>query len=144
MAQTVEQALKAAKLFTDGKSYVLLRLHPRAITLAAGVIAELAEPFSAMVVDKDEVTLLIPSDALEAFVPRLRDWDAGEVRYRLITFDVALDLALVGVVARISRVLADAGVPILLFSAYSRDHLLVPFEQFEKAWTTLEKLTSGN
>ncbi len=143
MAQTLEQALKDAKLYTDGKVYVLLRLHPRAIVLAASVIAELAEPFSALVVDKDEVTLLIPADAIEAFAPRFRDYRVSEAKYRLITLDVALDLSLVGFMAVISRALADAGVTILPFAAYTRDHLLVPSEEFDKAWSTLEKVISG-
>jgi hypothetical protein len=144
MAQTVEQALKGAKLYTDSKSYILVRLHPGAIVLAASVMAELAEPFSALVVDKDELTLLIPADSLPAFAPRFRDYRVSDAQYRLITFDVALDLALVGFLARVSQALADAGVSIVGFGSYSRDHVLVPTEQFDAAWATLEKLTTGN
>jgi hypothetical protein len=144
MSQTVEQALKAARLFTDGKFYVLVRLHPGAITLAASVMAELAEPFSTLVVDKDEITLLIPADSLPAFAPRFRDGTVNDTKYLLISLDVVLDPALVGFLARISRALADAGVSIVAFGSYSRDHVLVPAEQFDAAWATLEKLTTGN
>ncbi len=141
---TVEQVLKEAKLYTDGKRYTLLRLHPRAITVGASVIAELAEPFSLLIVDKDEVTLLTPADALETFASRLRDYQVAEMQYRLITFDIALDLSLVGFMARVSQTLADVGVSIMPYAAFTHDHLLVPADQFEKAWSTLEKLTAGN
>jgi hypothetical protein len=94
--------------------------------------------------DKDEVTLLIPADAIEAFARRFRDYLVSDTHYRLISVDVVLDPALVGFLARISQALADAGVSIVAIGSYSRDHLLVPVEQFEKAWATLEKLTKGN
>jgi len=141
---TIEQVLKEAKLYTDGKHYTLLRLHPGAITVGASVIAELAEPFTALIVDKDEVTLLIPADALETFESRLRDYRVAEAQYRLITFDVALDLSLVGFMAHISQALTEVGVAIMCYAAYTRDHLLVPADQFDKAWSTLEKLRAGN
>jgi hypothetical protein len=68
----------------------------------------------------------------------------SDTKYRLITFDVALDLTLVGFMARVSQALAEARVTILPFAAYTRDHLLVPVEQFDRAWARLEKLTTGN
>lgn len=143
MAQTVEQALKNAKLVTDGKSYTLLRLPSHAILPAAHIMAQLSEPFSALIVDKDESTLIIPSDALQTFASRLRDTVKSEQEYRLITFDTTLELSLVGFMARVSQSLATAGVSILPYAAYTRDHLLVPSEQFERAWAVLETLQSG-
>jgi hypothetical protein len=141
---SVEQIFKEAKLYTDGKLYTLLRLHPGAITVGASVIAELAEPFSFLIVDKDEITVLIPSDALESFESRLRDCQVAQMQYRLITFDIALDLSLVGFMAYVSQVLAQGGVTIMPYAAYTRDHLLVPSDQFDKAWATLEKLKARN
>jgi hypothetical protein len=143
MSQTVGQALKDAKPYTDGNTYRLVRLPPQAVMLAASVIAELAGPFSSVVVDKDEVTLLIPAGALEGFAQRLRDHQISETSYRLITLDVELDPSLVGFLARISRGLANAGVSIVALGSYSRDHLLVPVDQFDKAWASIEKLTAA-
>jgi hypothetical protein len=137
---TIEKIIKESKLYTDGKPYTLLRLHARAITVGASVVAELAEPFSSLIVDKDEVTLVIPADSVEAFETRLRDYQIAETQYRLITFDIELDMSLVGFMAHISQALAEAGVTILPYAAYTRDHLLVPADQFNKAWSTLEKL----
>ncbi len=143
MPQTAEQALRAAKLYTDNTEYQLIHLPPNAITAAAGVLAEIGEPFGALLADKDEVTLVIPAEAVAIFARRLRDHRLSETTYRLISFDLELEPTLTGFMARIAGALAAANVPMLPFAAFSRDHLLVPAAQFETAWHTLEKL-QGN
>ncbi|HVU14185.1 MAG TPA: ACT domain-containing protein [Phototrophicaceae bacterium] len=140
MAQTVEQALQQANLYTDEVLYSLIHLPPNGIMAAAGVIAELGEPFATLIVDKDEVTLIIPADAVADFAKRLRDHRVSELNYRLITFDLELEPTLTGFMARISATLASANVPILTLGAFSRDHLLVPADRFETAWDTLKQL----
>jgi hypothetical protein len=45
--------------------------------------------------------------------------------------------------AVLSNALAAAGVPIFPFAAYSRDHLLVPADQFDLALVTLEAMRVG-
>ena len=141
MTQNVEQALAAAKLFSDNQDLCLFNCQPsdprRSRSYAIG------EPFCALIVDKDEVSLVIPADAFEDFKEKLPDNQASPKPYRLITFDIELDFSLVGFMATISRVLADAGIPIMAFAAYSRDHLLVPAEQFSVAMAALSKLQSG-
>lgn len=140
MPQTIEQVLKQARLYTDDQAYLLVRLPPNAITAAAGVLAEIGEPFGALLADKDEVTLIMPADALEEFALRLPGYVASETTYRLLTFDVELEPTLVGFFAQISAVLAKANVPILAFSAYSRDHLLVREADFAAARAALAAL----
>jgi hypothetical protein len=144
MVQTVEQAIKSAALYTDGRDYVVVRLPSGAITAAAGVTAELGEPFCSLIVDKNEVTLILPAEAWEDFANRLPGHKTAEKHYRLITFDVALDLNLVGFMALVSKVLADANISILPLAAFTRDHILVPRDQFETAMTALQKLKSRN
>ena len=143
MAQTVEQALQQAKLYTDDVLYSLIHLPPNGIVAAASVIAEISEPFSALIADKDEVTLVIPADAVPDFERRLRDQHIAETSYRLITFDLELEPTLTGFMARVAAVLAEAHVPILAFAAFSRDHLLVPVDHFTAAWNALKKLQSN-
>jgi hypothetical protein len=65
------------------------------------------------------------------------DWDQEQLGYRLITFDIALELGLVGYLATLTDVVAEAGVSMLAFSAYQRDHLLVSASDFDRAWSTL-------
>ena len=142
MPQTVEETLVQAKLVTDGTDYVLVKLPPRAITAAAGVIAEIGEPFCALMADQYEVTLIIPAEAVADFVTRLPGHTVAPDRYRLITFDVTLDFSLVGFMAAVSAALADAGVSILAYAAYSRDHVLVHADEFDLAMKTLHQLQS--
>ncbi|MCY4146725.1 MAG: ACT domain-containing protein [Chloroflexi bacterium] len=140
LSQTPETALSQAKLHSDGCVYRLLRLPPTAITLAAGVVAEAAMPFSALLADKDEVTLLLPDDACQEFARRLRHATLSEATYRLIAFDIELDPALVGFMALVSGALARDGVAILTYAAFSRDHVVVRERDFDKAMRTLRHL----
>lgn len=143
MAQTVDEALSAAQFYSDSETYVLVQLPANAITAAAGVIAEISEPFCVMIVDKDEVTLLIPAEALQDFSSRLREHRVSAEHYRLITIDVALEPTLTGFMAHISTALAQSGVPVFPYAAYTRDHIFIPAGQFETALAALEKLKSG-
>lgn len=135
--------LQQATLYTDDEPYVVIRLPAKAITLAAGIVAEIGDPFCALIVDKDEVTLVLPHEAPEEFASRLRGHEAMTERYRLLTLDVVLPPDLVGFMAVVSRALADAGVTILPYAAYARDHLLVPEAQFETALMALKALQNG-
>ena len=143
MAQTVDSVLQQAKLHTDNVEYRLVRLPPNGIMAAAGVLAEIGEPFGAVIADKDEVTLVIPAEAVADFAQRLRDHRLSEATYRLISFDLELEPTLIGFMARVAAALAAAQVPILPLAAFSRDHLLVPAERFDAARDALRKLQAG-
>ncbi len=142
MVQTVEQILAAAKLYSDYKDYIIVQLPAAAITAAAGITAEISEPFCALIVDKDEVSLIVPYEAWGDFSKRLPNHKVADKSYRLITFDIELEMSLVGFMARISQALADANISILTFAAFTRDHILVPADQFDIALAALEKLKS--
>lgn len=143
MAQTVEQALKDAPLYSDDYVYRFVKLPPNAITAAAGVIAQAGTPFSALLLDKDEVTLMIEDEDFEEFKKRLINHTVSDVRYRLITFDLELEPTLIGFIAHISRVLADANISLMPFAAFSRDHIFVNEDDFDKAMSLLENLKTG-
>ncbi len=140
MPQALEQVLQRTELYCDYCDYKLVRLPANGITIAAGVMAEASVPFTALVVDKDEVTLMLPDDVCQAFATRLRLATMSEVNYRLITFDVVLEPDLVGFIARISKSLAEASIPVLTFAAYSRDHIFVPASDFDRAVANLRQM----
>ena len=142
MPQTVEQVLQQAEFYSDGQVYHLIGLPGKAMTAAAGVLAEVGEPFCALIVDKDEVSLLLPAEAWQDFQNRLPGARVSEVSYRLITIDAVLEPDLIGFLAHISKALADARISILGFAAYSRDHFFVPAHQFDLALSELKKLQS--
>jgi hypothetical protein len=144
MTQTVQQALQQAALYSDDNFYIMVQLPTNAITAAAGVLAEVGEAFSVLIVDKDEVTLILPAEALEEFARRLPNYQSSVGRYRLITFDAVLEPTLVGFLAHVSQALAAAGVAIFAFAAYSRDHLLVPADLYDTALGALENLKESS
>ncbi|MDZ4768768.1 MAG: ACT domain-containing protein [Chloroflexota bacterium] len=144
MTHTADSALKAALLETDETVYVVIHLAPNGIMAACGILAQIGEPFAALIVDRHEVTLIIPAEVVEDYHERLRDHRLSSSQYRLITFDVVLDYPVVGFMARIAAALAAAGVSIMPYGAFERDHLLVPVEQFETALHTLRILQASN
>jgi hypothetical protein len=132
--------LRQATFYSDIQAYAFIRLPAAAITAAAGLVAAIGEPFCALLIDKDEVSLMIPLEAWEDFQQRFADHQVAARHYRLITLDVVLEPDLVGFMAYISDALAQAGISILPFAAYSRDHLFVQADQFDLALSVLEKL----
>ncbi len=139
--QDLTQIMADLPLYTDGQEYVVVHLPSAALTAAAGVLAEARAPFGAVLVDKDEVTLILEDGRWEDLKARLPGHESTGP-HRLITFDLPLDMGLIGFMAAVSRALAEAGVPILALSAYRRDHLLVPVAQFDTAWAALKALSA--
>ena len=101
------------------------------------------EAFSSITFDYAEVSLVLKAE----------DWDElrggfSEYReegpYRLITFDIVLDLSIVGFLAEVSARLAEAGVSIYALSTFLRDHLLVKGEDAEVAEEVITKLINDS
>lgn len=143
MPQTPQDALKSAKFILHEDTYSLIRLHPRAITVAAGVIAEIGEPICALIVDPYEVTLVIPQEAAEDFSARLHQHEKSQDTYRVIMVDAQLAPDLVGFMAVMSTALANANIPVFPYAAYTRDHIMVPATQAEAALATLKALQAN-
>ncbi len=97
------------------------------------------EPFSSVTFDVKEVSLVLKAEEWDGLKVNFRDYDE-EGPYRLITFDIVLDLAIVGYLAVMSRILADAGISIYALSTYLRDHILVKESDTETAMEALEGL----
>lgn len=74
--------------------------------------------------DKFETTLLLDEIDFAKIRDSINDAKT-EGNFRLLTFDIELDFSVVGFLAEISRILAEAGISIVALSAFSRDHLLI-------------------
>lgn len=86
--------------------------------------------------DKWEVTLLL--DEIDFGTIRYQIRDAKTVaNYRLLTFDVELDFSVVGFLAEVTRILAEAEISIVALSAFSRDHVLIRQADLPKALKVL-------
>lgn len=142
MADTAQDALAKSQFKTDEAVYRIISLPANAITVAAAILAEIGEAFSAIIVDQDEVTLVIDEEALEEYRHRLLGHITGPERWALITVDVVLEHDLVGFMAVLSAALAQEKIPIFCFGAFKRDHLLVPLQRREEALKALKNLQS--
>jgi len=138
--QTIESVLAQGQFILDVGVYRVIRLPARAIIAAAGVIAQMGEPFAALILDAHEVTLVMDDEDYEEFKGRLVGHTVGTATYRLITLDLPLESTLTGLMARLAQTLADVGVPIFPYAAFSRDHILVPTEKAQAALTALNRL----
>ena len=108
------------------------KLHPERFAVVK--TDEIPEDFFA-VVKLSEVTAVVPESA----VANLKVKEA-EYGFRLITFEVNLPFDTVGFISRISKALADAGIPILVYSSYHTDHILVKEDFVDRAIETLRNI----
>lgn len=86
--------------------------------------------------DKFEVTLLLDEVDFGTIRHAIRD-ARSEGNFRLLTFDIELDFTVVGFLAEVARILAEAGISIVSLSAFSRDHLLIQQADLAKALKVL-------
>ncbi len=95
----------------------------------------MSAPFM-ILADNREVTLLL--DEIDFGTIRHAVKDAKtEGNFRMLSFDVELDFNVVGYLAEISRILADADISIVALSAFSRDHILIKQNELAKALKVL-------
>lgn len=86
--------------------------------------------------DKFETTLLLDEIDFGTLRHAVRDAKI-EKGFRLLTFDIELDFSVVGFLAFISKILADAEISIVALSAFSRDHLLIKQEDLARGLKVL-------
>lgn len=81
--------------------------------------------------DAWEVTMIVPErQAIGLMQSRFQI--QKETGFRLVSFDVDLDFDVVGFMALITGIAAEAGVSILSFASFKRDHLFVRQEQLSE------------
>ncbi|MDQ3089391.1 MAG: ACT domain-containing protein [Acidobacteriota bacterium] len=86
--------------------------------------------------DRFETTLLLDEIDFGTLRHAVRDAKT-ERSFRLLTFDIELDFNVVGFLAEVARILAEAEISIVALSAFSRDHLLVKQDDLAKALKVL-------
>ncbi len=86
--------------------------------------------------DPYEVTLILNRADFENIRPAIGD-SRVEANFRMLTFTVELDFNVVGFMAEISRILAEANISICALSSFSRDHLLIHQDDLARALNAL-------
>ena len=75
----------------------------------------------------EELSLVVPTDVVPA---ETTERDDG---WRAFRIQGVLDFSLIGILSKISGLLADAGIGIFAVSTFNTDYILVKKENFEKA-----------
>ena len=86
--------------------------------------------------DTVEVTLLLDETDWQTMRHAAREARV-EGGFRMLTLDIELGWEVVGYLARVTSILAEAGIPVGALSAFSRDHLLIKQDDLGRALRVL-------
>lgn len=125
-----------------------LKLHSQEFTLVSLPLKEKEkalemfkkfDPFTTISVDTAEVSLILAQSDWERIQS---DFPISQTEgpYNAITFDIVLDLGLVGFLSVVSAILADEGISIYAVSTFLRDHILVKSVDTQKTMSILGDL----
>lgn len=120
------ELLRKTRVEVSPETYTFIALRHedwRKLLESAELSPRMTAPFM-IFSDKREVTLLLDETDFGTLRHAVRDARI-ERGFRLLTFDIQLDFNVVGFLAEVSRILAEAKIPIVALSAFSRDHLLI-------------------
>ena len=124
--QNAESLLRKTRVEVAPETFTLVSLsHENWLKLLEN--SELSPRMTApFMIFKDgfETTLLLDEIDFGTLRHAVRDAKI-ERNFRLLTFEIELDFNVVGFLALVARILAEAGISIVALSAFSRDHLLV-------------------
>ena len=138
--RTAEEILKSATISVDPGNYFLVALKTQDWTRLLEnpeLSPRGAEPFMVLR-DRHEVTLLLDEVDWKTMRHAAREGRV-ESGFRLLTFEMELGWEVVGFLALVTEILADAEIPVGALSAFSRDHLLIKQEHLPKTLLTLGK-----
>ena len=130
--------LNAAKVEVAPETFFLVSL-PHADWLKLLENPEISPRMSAPFMifrDRWEVTLLLDETDFGTIRHQIRDAKTAG-NYRLLSFDVEMDFSVVGFLAEVARILAEAEISIVALSAFSRDHLLIKQNDLAKTLKVL-------
>ena len=86
--------------------------------------------------DAREVTLLLDETDWQTMRHAAREARV-EGGFRMLTLDIELGWEVVGYLARVTAILAEAGIPVGALSAFCRDHLLIKQDDLGRALRVL-------
>jgi hypothetical protein len=130
--------LASTEILVHPEDYMLVSVSREEESKAREILGK-TDAFSSITFDYAEVSLVLKAEEWDELKGGFREYKV-EGPYRLITFDIVLDLSIVGFLAEVSARLAEAGVSIYAISTFLRDHILVKGEDAEVAEKVLTRL----
>jgi hypothetical protein len=133
-----DELLRRAKVEVAPETFVLvgLRHEDWRRLLENPELSPRAESNFCLLRDPFEVTLLLEESDWRSMRHAAREAKV-EGGFRLVTLDVELGWNVVGFLARVTEILASAGVAVGALSSFSRDHLLIKQDDLGKALRAL-------
>lgn len=126
MDTAAQNILRNARLEVASETYTLVSVHkegwPKLLEDQA-LSPRGTAPFM-IFSDNHEVTLLLDEVDFGTIRHAVRDARV-EGGFCMLTFDTVMDFTVVGFLAEVTHILADADIPVIALSAFSRDHLLI-------------------
>ncbi len=80
----------------------------------------------------DEISVVMLQDKISNDIKAEKDW-------RILKVEGTLDFSLIGILAKISDILAKNQISIFVISTFNTDYILVKEEKIDKAMTVLSK-----
>ena len=80
----------------------------------------------------DEISVVMLQEMISSEIKAEKDW-------RILKVEGTLDFSLIGILAKISSVLAENQISIFVISTFNTDYILVKEEKIEKAMTVLSE-----
>jgi hypothetical protein len=128
----LEEILAHTELILRPGEFVLVGLEPAERTRLESDLASIKSDFCQYIIEPDVLTLLLDSN----------DWTHLSRHYpqanvegplRIFTFSVAMDWQVVGFLATVTTLLAQAGISLGAVCGYYRDHLFISIEHAARA-----------
>ncbi len=138
MKTTILELLKKTRVEVASETYFLVSLthqNWRKLLENPELSPRMTSPFM-ILMDKFEVTLMLDETDYQTCRHAIREAKV-EGGFRLLTFDLVMDFNVVGFMATVANILADAEISIMALSAFSRDHLLIKQDDLAKALKVL-------
>jgi hypothetical protein len=136
--QTAEELLRRTKVEVLPAAFVVVGLRHAdwSRLLENPELSPRADAVFMLLRDSHEVTLVCEEEDWLAMRHAARDARV-ETGFRLVTLDIELQWNVVGFLARVTDILAAAGVSVGALSAFSRDHLLIKQDELATALRAL-------
>lgn len=132
------ELLKRSSVIVSPETFSFVSLSREAwnkLLLEPQLSPRMSVPFM-IFMDGHEVTLMLDETDLSNMRRGFIDAKIEE-DLRLLTFSTVMDLSVVGFMAEVSRILADAGISILPIASFSRDSVLVKQDDLAMAMRAL-------
>lgn len=137
-SREIQPFFASTKIKEDPEDYLIISIDRKEEEKTKIFLSNLG-PWSSVTFDHNEISVVLNKETWSKLRKNFK-MIQEEGPFRLLTFDIVLDLSLVGYLSVISGLLAEAGIGIYGVSTYLRDHILVKKKDVKQAVNILEEL----